>query len=207
MLEKTDMPAHYEDLKSVERVWQEMLVSAVSERAHAFKKPVLTTIGSAGMPKARIVILRDVQIEDRSVRLHTDARSEKVSEIRGNPNVMLAFYDPSEEIQVQISGRATVHESDAYADAAWTGAAPSSRRAYLAETVPGTPLSAPASGLPSDVEGIIPSEERLGAGRSNFAALQLVFDQVDWLFLSPRGNRRARFTLDRETWVGTWLAP
>ncbi len=207
MPEQSDMPAHYEDLKSVEGIWKEMLQRAVSDRAHAFKKPVLTTIGSAGMPKARIVILRDVQMDDRSVRLHTDARSEKVSEIRKNPNVMLAFYDPSEEIQIQLSGQATVHFSDAYADAAWTGAAPSSRRAYLAEIVPGTPLSGPASGLPGDVEGIIPTEERLGAGRSNFAAVQLVFDQVDWLFLSPRGNRRARFTFNGETWVGTWLAP
>lgn len=207
MPEQSEMPAHYEDLKSVELVWKDMLVSGVSDRVHPFKKPILTTMGPDGAPKARTVILRDAQIDDRSVRLHTDARSGKVSEIGRNPNVMLAFYDPSQEIQIQISGAAIVHRNDAYADAAWAGAAPSSRRAYLAEIVPGTPLSAPASGLPSDVEGIIPSEERLEAGRSNFAAVQLVFDQVDWLFLSPNGNRRARFTFESKTWLGTWLAP
>ncbi len=207
MPEQSEMPTHYDDLKSVERAWKEMLAGAVSDRTHPFKKTILTTVGPSGAPKARTVILRDITLDDRSVRIHTDARSDKVSEIGRNPNVMLAFYDPSQEIQVQLSGKATVHESDAYADAAWAGAAPSSRRAYLAEIVPGTPLSAPASGLPSDVEGVIPSEERLEAGRSNFAAVQLVFDQVDWLFLSPRGNRRARFTFDGKNWAGTWLAP
>lgn len=207
MPEQTEMPAHYGDLNSVQTTWREMLQSAVSDRIHPFKKPVLTTIGLKGEPKARIIILRDVDFEARSIRLHTDARSAKISEIGRNPNVMLAFYDPTHEIQIQMSGVATVHKHDAYADAAWRGAPPPSRRAYLAEREPGMPLSGPASGLPADVEGKIPSEERLETGRSNFAAVQMVFEQVDWLFLSPNGNRRARFTWDADGWTGTWLAP
>jgi len=207
MPEQTDMPAHYEDLGSIQTTWREMLLSAVSERTHPFKKPVLTTIGLEGEPKARIIILRDLDLEERSIRLHTDARSAKIAQIGRNPNVILAFYDPAHEIQVQVSGNATVHKADAYADAAWTGAPPPSRRAYLAEREPGTPLPGPASGLPADVEGKIPSEKRLETGRSNFAAIRMVFEQVDWLFLSPTGNRRARFTWEADGWAGTWLAP
>ncbi|MAN61705.1 MAG: pyridoxamine 5'-phosphate oxidase [Parvibaculum sp.] len=207
MPNQTEMPAYYEDLNSVQTTWREMLLGAVSERTHPFKKPVLTTIGLNGGPKARIIILRDLDLEGRSIRLHTDARSDKVAEIGKNPNVMLAFYDPAQEIQIQVSGDATVHRHDTYADAAWRGAAPSSRRAYLAEWEPGTPLSGPASGLPADVEGKIPSEERLEQGRSNFAAIRMVFEQVDWLFLSPTGNRRARFVVKSNNWTGTWLAP
>ncbi|WOF73166.1 pyridoxamine 5'-phosphate oxidase family protein [Parvibaculaceae bacterium PLY_AMNH_Bact1] len=207
MPERTDMPAHYDDLGSVENTWKDMLVSAVSERTHPFKKPVLTTIGLEGEPKARIIILRGLDLERRLIRLHTDARSEKVAEIGRNPDVMLAFYDLAHEIQIQVSGAASVHKDDRYADAAWKGAAPSSRRAYLAESEPGTRLSGPASGLPADVEGKVPSEDRLKQGRPNFAALQVVFEQVDWLFLSPNGNRRARFVWKAAGWTGTWLAP
>jgi len=207
MPEQTDMPAHYEDLGSVQTSWREMLLGAVSERTHPFKKPVLTTIGLQGEPKARIVILREFDSEARSIRIHTDARSDKIAEIGKNPSVMLAFYDPVHEIQVQVSGIASAHQSDAYAEAAWKGAAPSSRRAYLAEIEPGTLLSGPASGLPADVEGKIPSEERLEGAQSNFAAIQVVFEQVEWLFLSPNGNRRARFEWRAEQWEGTWLAP
>jgi len=207
MPEQTEMPAHYEDLSAVQRTWMELLLGAVSERTHPFKKPVLTTISLEGVPKARIIILRDVNFEERSIRLQTDARSDKVAEIGRNPNVMLAFYDPSHEIQVQVSGIASIHRDDVYADAAWKGAAPASRRAYLAKCEPGTPLAGPASGLPRDVEGKIPSEERLEEGRSNFAAVQMLFEQVDWLFLSPNGNRRARFVVKSNSWAGTWLAP
>ncbi len=201
------MPAHYSDLGSVQTSWKAMLQSGVSERTHPFKKPVLTTIGLLGEPKARIIILRDLDLDGRSIRLHTDARSGKVAEIGRNPNVILAFYDPAHEIQIQVSGTASVHQGDAYAEAAWKGAAPSSRRAYLAEIEPGTRLSGPASGLPADVEGKVPSEDRLKQGRSNFAAVKVVFEQVDWLFLSPNGNRRARFTWQDENWAGAWLAP
>lgn len=201
------MPAHYGDLDSARTTWTEMLQSAVSERTHPFKKPVVTTIDLEGKPKARIVILRGLDLETRSIRLHTDARSAKIGEIGRNPDVMMAFYDPVKEIQIQVRGIASVHQSDAYAEAAWKGAAPSSRRAYLAEVEPGTILSAPASGLPADVEGKVPSEERLEGARSNFAAIQVVFEQVEWLFLSPNGNRRARFIWQGEGWTGTWLAP
>ncbi len=207
MPERQEMPVHYDDLNAVQATWREMLAGAVSERDHPFKKPVLSTLGLGGEPKARIIILRDVELEARSIRLHTDARSEKIAEITQNPSVMLAFYDPGREIQVQVSGIATVHKDDAYADTAWAAAAPSSRRAYLAEITPGSSSATPVSGLPADVEGKLPSEERLQPGRQNFAALQLYFDQVDWLFLSPLGNRRARFCWKNDHWTQTWLAP
>ena len=207
MPKSTELPAHYEDLDAVEVAWRALLQGGCNERGHPFKKPILSTLGPDGRPKARIIILRDVDFAKRSIRLHTDARSGKVGEIEANPNVMLAFYDATQEIQVQVSGRATAHRDDAYAGAAWAGAAPSSRRAYLAEIVPGSVTEGPVSGLPLDVEGKIPSEERLWAGRANFAALQVIFDRIDWLFLNPAGNRRATFVFQENDWQGTWLAP
>lgn len=207
MPKSTDLPAHYEDLTAVEGAWKTLLRAGSSERGHPFKKPVLSTLSSNGQPKARIIILRDVDLGERSIRLHTDARSGKVGEIEANPNVMLTFYDPTQEIQVQVSGKATAHRDDAYADAAWAGAPPSSRRAYLAEVTPGSVSERPVSGLPLDVEGKVPSEERLRGGRTNFAALQVVFDRIDWLFLNPAGNRRAKFVFQEDAWQGTWLAP
>lgn len=207
MPKSTDLPAHYEDLSAVEVAWKALLEAGCHERGHPFKKPILSTLGTDRRPKSRVIILRDVDLAQRSIRLHTDARSAKVTEIEANPNVMLTFYDPDQEIQIQVSGNATAHRNDAFAEAAWDGAPPSSRRAYLAEITPGSETETPVSGLPSDVEGKIPSEDRLHDGRKNFAALRLSFDRIDWLFLSPSGNRRAKFTFQGDGWVGTWLAP
>jgi len=207
MPKSADLPAHYRDLSAVEETWKALLQAGCQERGHPFKKPVLSTLGTDGRPKARVIILRDVDFAERSIRLHTDARSGKVVEIEANPDVILTFYDASQEVQLQVSGKATTHRNDAFADAAWAGAPASSRRAYLADVSPGSVSEEPISGLPLDVEGKVPSEERVSEGRPNFAALRLIFDRIDWLFLSPAGNRRATFAFQGGAWVGTWRAP
>jgi pyridoxamine 5'-phosphate oxidase len=207
MPQSAKLPAHYADLNAVEEACKVLLEAGCHERGHAFKKPILSTVSIDGRPKARVIILRDVDFAGRAIRLHTDARSGKVSEIEANPDVMLTFYDATQEIQVQLSGKATAHRNDAFADAAWAGAPLSARRAYLAEITPASVTEGPLSGLPLDVEGKVPSEERLRGGRVNFAALRLVFDRIDWLFLSPTGNRRAKFVFQGDDWQGTWLAP
>jgi len=201
------MPTHYNDLAAVEEAIETMLLAALVQIDHPFRKPILATVDENGAPKARITILRDLAWNAQRLRLHTDARSSKVQEIAARPGVSLAFYDPRAEVQIQLSGRAEVHVHDEYADKAWAGASPSSLRAYLGNALSGAPSQTPLSGLPSDVEGLIPPADRIAQGRKNFAAIEVVFDQIDWLFLSSYGNRRARFAMKREKWVGTWLVP
>lgn len=201
------MPAHYNNLAAMEDYIETMISAALAQVDHPFRKPVLATVDGNGAPKARITILRDLVWAEQSLRLHTDARSSKVKEIVAQPNVILAFYDPRVEVQIQLSGRATVHLDDDYANKAWAAASPSSLRAYLGDAMSGAPSQTPLSGLPSDVEGLIPSADRIAEGRQNFAAIEVIFDQIDWLFLSPNGNRRARFAMMEEKWVGSWLVP
>lgn len=200
-------PPHYNDLTIVKTTIETLLSEAVRQPDHPFRKPFLATIGIDGSPKSRITILRDVDWGARKVRLHTDARSAKVREIAACPDVNLAFYDPGREIQVQLTARAEVHHNDDYAEKAWASASVSSLRAYLGDAMSGAPSKTPISGLPGDVEGVIPSKERVAEGRKNFAAIEATFHQIDWLFLSSEGNRRARFEFDSDQWRGTWLVP
>jgi len=201
------MPDHYNDLTAIEEAIETMFLAAFVQIDHPFCKPILATVDEKGAPKARITILRDLVWNTQRLRLHTDARSSKVQEIAARPSVSLAFYDPGAEVQIQLSGRAEVHLHDEYADKAWAGASPSSLRAYLGNALSGASSQTPLSGLPLDVEGLIPPADRIAQGRKNFAAVEVVFEQIDWLFLSPFGNRRARFEMTREKWVGTWLVP
>ena len=200
-------PPHYNDLSAVYQAAEELLACGRDDPAHPFRKPVLSSVGPDGAPRARIIILRDVIFDERVIRLHTDVRSSKILEIQENPDVILAFYDPEQEVQLQLSGRATIHGDDGFADSAWGQASAPSRRAYLATGHPGTASPVPTSGLPVDVEGIIPPEKRLSEGRENFAAIQIRYHQIDWLFLSPNGNRRARFVFEDGAWGATWLVP
>ena len=200
-------PPHYNDLSAVYQAAEELLACGRDDPAHPFRKPVLSSVGPDGAPRARIIILRDVIFDERVIRLHTDVRSSKILEIQENPDVILAFYDPEQEVQLQLSGRATIHGDDGFADSAWGQASAPSRRAYLATGHPGTASPVPTSGLPVDVEGIIPPEKRLSEGRENFAAIQIRYHQIDWLFLSPNGNRRARFVFEDGAWGATWRVP
>ncbi|MEQ9144172.1 MAG: pyridoxamine 5'-phosphate oxidase family protein [Parvibaculaceae bacterium] len=207
MRQSGGMPAHYTSLDEIGRHAEHLLSEAVKTPDHPFRKPVLATVDAEGCPRARTVILRHVDFSARTVRIHTDARSAKITEIGGKPDVTLVFYDPREEVQVQLSGKASIHTDDEVAEAAWQTAAPPSRRAYLADPAPGTVSQIPLSGLPADVEGVIPGDERLAEGRPSFAAILVRFHRLDWLFLSPNGNRRARFTLEATGMSGTWLVP
>jgi hypothetical protein len=63
------------------------------------------------------------------------------------------------------------------------------------------------SGLPADVEGIIPPLERLEEGRANFALVEFHVEERDMLILSRAGNRRARFRHEGGRETGDWLVP
>lgn len=183
-----------------------LLAAAASDPAHPARKLVLASI-SDGHPRARTLILRAFDGDTRTIRLHTDARSGKCAELDANPGVAVHFYDPDADIQVLLKGVATVHRSDRYADAAWAGSTPASRRAYMAVGEPGSPSPEPVSGLPAEVEGRVPEAHEVEPSRHNFAAIEIRFDELEWLALSPAGNRRARFRWSGDERKETWLVP
>ena len=75
----------------------------------------LATATPAGAPSARIVLLKG--FDERGFVFFTDYRSQKGSELEGNPAAALVFYWPELERQVRITGRASRigrEESEAY---------------------------------------------------------------------------------------------
>jgi pyridoxamine 5'-phosphate oxidase len=75
----------------------------------------LATVGAAGRPAARIVLLRGY--DDRGFRFFTNYRSRKGRELEAFPNAALVFYWAPLQRQVRIEGdvsRVTPAESDAY---------------------------------------------------------------------------------------------
>lgn len=184
-----------------------MPAEGVKNPSSPLRKPALSTLAADGSPSVRTVILRGFERPSRRLTVFTDARSHKVAEIAADPRAALLFYDPVSDIQARLSGRAAIHREGPLADGAWESAAPPSRRAYLAEAAPGTPSPDPVSGLPRDVEGVIPSLERLEEGRRNFALLEFIFEEADIVVLSRSGHRRARIRFRADAARGEWLYP
>jgi hypothetical protein len=160
----------------------------------------------------RVMVLRNYDPATRLMRFHTDARSPKVETIgvdtAGGSPVGVLLYDPEAKIQIRCTGMGHVERDGPVADAAWADSTTFARRCYLAEDAPGATSDEPVSGLPEWAEGQNPTEEQIAPARENFAVLLIEVQQIDWLFLSNEGHRRAVLTPTANGgWDGDWIVP
>jgi 3-hydroxyisobutyrate dehydrogenase len=186
-------------------IWK-MLDRGVSNYHDPFHWPVLGTTGPDG-PNMRCVILRGFSRSDRVLVCHTDARAAKVREIARHSGVSWLFYHPKKKVQLRISGQATLHTDDDFADRQWAASRLSSRLNYVAIEPPGTPIDSPSSGWPNFLLHKTPTLLETEKGRGHFAAISCRFDLIDWLVLRLSGNRRARFKWDETGLNANWLIP
>ena len=186
-------------------IWK-MLDRGATHYNDPFHWPVLGTTGERG-PHMRCVILREFSMPDRILVCHTDARAAKVREISKFSKVSWLFYHPKRKVQLRISGHATLHVDDHFADRQWAATKLSSRLNYCAIEPPGTPVESPSSGLPDFLLNKAPTLFETEKGRQHFAAISCRIDAIDWLVLRVLGNRRARFKWDATGLNAKWLIP
>lgn len=187
------------------QVWK-MLQRGVTHFNDPFHCPVLGTTGKHGS-SLRMVILRQFILPERILVCHTDARSEKVQEIANSTNVSWLFYHPKRKVQLRISGHATLHADDPFADEQWAATRTTSRLNYCATEPPGSLVDQPSSGLPDFLLNKVPTLVESERGRKHFMAIACRIDSMDWLILRVLGNRRARFDWDEHGLHATWLIP
>lgn len=191
------LPLCYNDLGATLREAWTLLAEAARDRRSSMHTMSVATIGLDRMPKVRTVVLRHADPETRTIRFHADVRSDKVRELRANPAAQLLAYDIERKIQLRLSGTAIVHTSDDVAQRAWNTSQVMSRLCYRQDAAPGSSSANP--------EALISFAEH--DGRKNFCAVEVAIHDIDWVFLSTQGNRRARFTLSNGTWLSSWIAP
>jgi pyridoxamine 5'-phosphate oxidase len=91
-----------------------MLTRGATRFTDPFHWPVLGTTGADG-PRVRTMILRQVRAPERMLICHTDRRAAKVQEILHSRTVSWLFYHPKKRVQLRISGPATLHSEDRFA--------------------------------------------------------------------------------------------
>lgn len=183
-----------------------MLKQGVTHFNDPFHWPVLGTTGKDGS-SLRTVILRQFIWPERILVCHTDARADKVQEISNFAKVSWLFYHPKQKVQLRISGPATLHADDQFADRQWANTKITSRLNYCASEPPGTAIEKPSSGLPDFLLHKVPTLLESESGRKNFMVIAGRIDSMDWLILKVLGNRRARFDWDENGLKAEWLIP
>lgn len=186
----------------------ELLIDGARDPQHDFHTLALATGSPAHGCSLRTVVLRRVEREARELCFYTDLRSRKIGEIQADPRVSLLFMSHSDDTQIRVLAEAKIHHGDPLAEDAWAAVPLADRRHYMVSGPPGLPWALPTSGLPGDLESRAPSEEESRQGQVNFAVVVCRVAQMDWLYLSPYGHRRATFAWDDEGQLHTsWLVP
>ncbi len=165
-----------------------LLGKAASDRRSSMHTPSVATLALDGRPRNRIVVLRYFEAQSRSLRFHTDIRSDKFEELGRDERVSMLFYDPAEKIQLRVEGIAERHVADPIADEAWASSQPMSRHCYATMPAPGSVIDAArAFTLPK-------GRELTDEGRPQFSAIAVTFNRLEWLWLGSDGHRRAVFS-------------
>jgi hypothetical protein len=174
-----------------------LLADAAANPASPFHTPALAGIGADGAPAVRTVVLRGFENATRSLAMHTDTRSAKVTDFARNAAAALHFWNPETRVQIRVSGQIALHAGDQVAEAAWTNLRDSSRATYRVEPGPGTVISAPHDTHAS-------SEE---AAFSVFCVMLMRISSLEWLHLAHGSHARARFRWDNGEFTPMWLVP
>ena len=181
--------ARLESLDAVEAALWHELQAAPHDKQHPWRAPVLaTTDGEAG--DARTVILREVNAEQATLLMYSDARAGKVAQIAAHPHGTIVMWSPALGWQLRL--RVHLHTIT-------DGLLLSSRWAQLK-------LSPAANDyLSSQAPGNVIDNALSARGeRAYFALLEARVLSIDWLELHAQGHRRARFSNDT---TPCWLQP
>jgi pyridoxamine 5'-phosphate oxidase len=184
-----------------------LLEKGAASRKNPIHTPVVASINANGLPSQRVMVLRSALAQTRMLRFHTDARSPKTAEIGAGGATSVLAYHPGEAIQLRLLGVGSVDANGEEANAAWESSTLFARRCYMSGDAPGTPRAEPSSGLPSWIEGKMPSETQIGPARPNFAILKVEITTIDWLHLANSGHRRAQLDYINGEWTGRWVIP
>ncbi|MEM9991346.1 MAG: pyridoxamine 5'-phosphate oxidase family protein [Bacteroidota bacterium] len=198
--------ARFNNLEDIARTAWNLLYRATVERNNAFRTPIFTT-SRAGMPNARTLVLREVNVQERQLLFYTDYRSPKVQELQASPNVCLVFWSSNRNVQIRAYGRTTIEYQNDVAKAYWEKIAPKNRRDYSTLISPSTSISAEEAYLPNFWQQQDITTQQTDYAFRHFALLSVLVEELDILHLHRAGHQRAKLYWKNEQWQKTWLVP
>ncbi len=188
------MMSRIETLALIQLTCWQMLDRASRESDHEWRTLALATVADTGADAhgdVRMVVLREVNIGERSLVFFTDERSPKVAQIRRQPRATLLAWSQSMGWQLRLRCRLEIETAGLAVSSRWarlkmTPAA----QDYLSPLAPGVTIDSPWSPL-------VPQR----ATRDTFAVVNAQVETIDWLELHAQGHRRAVFDQHGERWV------
>ena len=190
-----------------DRSWR-LLETAVADPASPARTPVLISVDADGLAQGRTVVLRDFNRQQRQLKVYTDVRSAKVTQLRAQPNCTLVGYQPDPMIQLRLNTRAVIHHDNELTRDAWTVMPGPNRCNYLTDPDPGSLSVEPTDGRPVITAESVPTQKENEIAYSHFSVIVFTVNELEWLYLPRRGHRRAQFIWDdADSLQSHWLIP
>jgi len=190
--------------QTYDRLWS-CLESGVGTQRSPFTMLQAATLGLDGAPKVRTIVLRQVSRADSLLSFHTDARSEKVAELRRDPRIAIVANDLDSLVQIRAEGVASICDDEAQRRAIWQSSRPHTLLLYRAPLPPGTPIESPEEAYVTASQGT--GTAFANDGYQNFCLLHVKVTRIDWLELARAGHRRAVFDVNDDGYEGRCIAP
>jgi PPOX class probable FMN-dependent enzyme len=160
----------------------------------------MATVAAEGHPKNRTVVFRGFGVDDVSLLVITDLRSEKIVELKQNASVEVAWYFTRTREQFRISAvttcvdyRCQAEEDSALREQVWQQLSEAARAQFFWRS-PGRPVDTGVAAAITD------------APPETFALLKLNPVAIDHLVLSKVQTRR-RSQLKDGHWYEHWVNP
>ena len=181
------------------QIWS-FLEDGVKDRNSPFHTPTLITSEDNNFPSARTLVLRGVDRESETLRFHTDKRSKKIEQINSNPNSVIHIYSQNEKLQLRFKSNLTLHTDGLLVDDAWENSYGMSKICYQVSDTPGTVIK--------NQDGYEYAPKENHDGKDNFIVILAKIIEIEWLYLSSEGHRRAKFTHNKNNQLEvSWLVP
>lgn len=188
------LPHH--TLEEIPKLLYAELKKGTVQKKHPFKNVVLSTL-TKETSMSRWVVCRHVTAE-QGFYIYTDNRSQKILELKQNPNCNLLFYHDRQGLQIRFNCKGKIHRQNELTDKYWPGVKGYSAENYTISLAPGTPIASIEDG----------QEFLKNITDEYFTVLELNPYTFEVLQLSREGHIRANFekTTD-DQWKGSFLVP
>lgn len=183
-----------------------LLIKAAIKRHGSYQKPSIATVDADGFARQRVVVLREVDMQQRRLTLFTDSRSEKVTELRDRPNLSWLFWDERKKVQIRMIGSAVLEEGSERCRQYWDRLPVQGRSSYAMLPAPGTPQQNDEVPLPEQWHDEMNLEDTEYAFE-HFMVITCQVFKADLLHLHHEGHQRAKFEFRDGHWDGQWVTP
>lgn len=184
-----DNPIFNYSLEEIETHTWETLLQSTKTANSPFHQGTFATINH-NIPEQRMVILRNVNVLERSISFNTDIRSLKIDHLQSNDSVSWLFYDKVSKVQLRLYAKAFVHYKDKVSELAWEKSRLGSKMCYTIQQKPGSFVANPEL---IEVNQLEMSEALLTFAHDNFAVVSSSVYAIDYVILNRMGNKRAYF--------------